>query len=232
MSILLMVAVVPPLYLMHRIYILDRIEKEPKGLIWKLLLAGMLITFPCSIAEGVLIGLTQRTFGDTGILPLFVQYFFCVALCEEAFKYLAAKKITWRNPEFNYRFDGIVYCAAVSLGFALLENLMYVFSSGMGGLFVAIIRAVTSIPGHCTFGIMMGYYYGEAKRLQNLGDANGSRAFLRSALWIPLILHGIYDFVLSTQNAFLFVFFIFYVIWLDLRALKRVRASSEHDIPV
>ena len=231
MSILLMVAVIPPLYLMHRIYNLDKIEKEPKKLVWKLLLAGMLITFPCAIAEQILIGIAQAVFGS-GTLFLLAVNFLCVGLSEEGFKYLAAKNITWRNPEFNYRFDGIVYCAAVSLGFALLENVMYVFSSGVGGIVVAVVRAVTSIPGHCTFGIIMGYYYGEAKRLANLGDAGGSRSFLKCALWIPLILHGTYAFVLSTQSALLGIFFVFYVIWLDLRALKRVRDSSAADMPV
>lgn len=78
---------------------------------------------------------------------------------------------TWRNPNFNYRFDGIVYAVFVSLGFAAFENIQYVLHYGLS---VALPRAIFAVPGHMSFAVFMGLFYGRAKLYEAWGDGAGA----------------------------------------------------------
>ena len=86
--------------------------------------------------------------------------FAVVAVVEEGTKFLLMKLRTWKNPNFNYSFDGIVYAVSVSLGFAAFENIKYVMNFGLS---VALPRAVLAVPGHMGFAVFMGLFYGRAK---------------------------------------------------------------------
>lgn len=121
MTILLLAALLPPLFLMIKIYKLDKVEKEPGGLIVKLLLFGVLTTVPAAFLESVLIGAVGSVISPKTTLFILVENFFCVGLVEEGVKYFALKKGSWNHPAFNYTFDGIVYAVAVSIGFAAAE---------------------------------------------------------------------------------------------------------------
>ncbi len=104
--------------------------------------------------------------------------------------------IVWyarRHSAFDEPMDGLVYGVAASLGFATLENVLYVAQGGLG---VAMLRAVTSIPAHATFGAIMGYYVGQAHFRRGR-----SRALLLKALLIPTLLHGVYDAPLMIARA-------------------------------
>ncbi len=90
----------------------------------------------------------------------FFDSFFLAAIPEEISKWLVLYWIVWKSREFDEHYDGIIYAVFVSLGFALVENIMYVVNRGMG---VALIRAVLSVPGHGSFGVLMGYYFSLAK---------------------------------------------------------------------
>ena len=72
---------------------------------------------------------------------------------------------TWKNPNFNFKYDGIVYAVFVGMGFAIFENIKYVLEYG---LLTGILRAMTAIPGHCAFAIIMGTFYGSAKYFQSV----------------------------------------------------------------
>ena len=86
--------------------------------------------------------------------------FVVAAFTEEAFKYLVFLIFIWRNKHFNERFDGIVYATFISMGFAAVENVLYIIGSGLG---TGILRAFTAIPAHAIFGITMGYFLARAK---------------------------------------------------------------------
>ena len=62
--------------------------------------------------------------------------------------------------EFDEHYDGIVYGAAVSLGFATVENILYLFANGLES---ALGRAILPVSSHALFGVIMGYYLGKAK---------------------------------------------------------------------
>ncbi|MBP3853894.1 MAG: PrsW family intramembrane metalloprotease, partial [Erysipelotrichaceae bacterium] len=154
----ILAAVIPAVFLLYKVYQYDRTEKEPTSLIVSLVMLGVLSTF-CAIAtEQFGIGLLSNIFAQDSILFRFFMFFFVVGLSEEGFKFLFLKRRTWNDPNFDTTYDGIIYAVAVSLGFALFENIMYV---GRFGLEVAAVRAVTAIPGHACFSVFMGVWYAE-----------------------------------------------------------------------
>ena len=65
--------------------------------------------------------------------------------------------------EFDEHYDGIVYGAAVSLGFATVENILYLFANGLES---ALGRAILPVSSHALFGVIMGYYLGKQSFLK------------------------------------------------------------------
>ncbi|MDD7684306.1 PrsW family glutamic-type intramembrane protease [Eubacterium pyruvativorans] len=228
MTILLLAALIPPFILLVKVYRMDTIEKEPKGLIFRLVLAGALTVIPAGFLEGIGIGsvLTPLVGKENIYLYNFLQYFLVVGIAEEGVKHFALRKITWSSPEFNYRFDAVVYAVSVSLGFAAAENISYVFSYGLS---VALVRAVTSIPGHAIFGIYMGYYYGMARWARNRGNRAAGSHYMRMSMIVPVLLHGAYDFCASSRNSVLALCFYIYIILLDIAAFREVKKLSRED---
>lgn len=227
MTILLWAAVLPPLFLMWKIYKMDKIEREPIGLIIALIIGGAIACFPAGLIESFLESNVLSRILDPSSVPYqVIMNFIIVAGAEEGFKYLVLKKITWNNRNFDYRFDGVIYAVATSLGFAALENIMYVAE---GGLAVALPRALLAIPGHCIFGIFMGDYYGMAKQFSRYEDGSEKRC-LRLAVLHPMLLHGFYDFCLSTGSDIFGIIFFIYVIVLDILAYKSIKKMASGDI--
>ena len=107
------------------------------------------------------------------------------------------RKRTWYRPEFNFRFDAVVYSVSVSLGFAAFENVLYIMNFGLG---VAPIRAVTAIPMHCITGIFMGHYYGQAKYCEFRHEWTKMSIYNITAYVVPVLLHGFYDFAAGSES--------------------------------
>ena len=232
MLVLVLAALLPPFYLLMRVYRLDRIEKEPVKLLFFLFLLGAVSTVPAIALELGLGNLLVTIFNQVRLTDFMVNLYYlidnliCVALVEEGLKFVFLRFGTWKNKSFNYRFDGIVYAIFVSLGFAAAENVLYVTSNGMGN---AVVRALTAIPGHCIFGIYMGTYYGWAKMYDRRG-MNGRRNYeLFKALAVPTLLHGIYDYSLTIDSEYAFYGFLIYIIVLDVMAIKHIRRSASLD---
>lgn len=227
--ILIAAAVIPAVWLMIRVYRADRLEKEPARLLIRLVILGVIATALAGVTEQAGDMLLMSIFPEENILYNFLLYFVVVAVSEEGFKYLLLKKRTWRNPEFNCEFDGVVYAVFVSLGFALWENIFYVLSYGFAN---AVARAVTAIPGHASFGVFMGVWYGAAKRYDMAGYAEESKRARQRALWIPVLLHGTYDFIATYENEWMSLVFLVFVIWMFRTALKLVKKTSAADSPL
>lgn len=222
-------AVLPAAVLLIWIGHKDKIEKEPFGLLVKLFLLGALTTVSAVILGTIL----ENIFGiflDPESLPgILADNFLSVALIEEGGKYFVLKKKTWNHPAFNYTFDAVVYAVTVSLGFATLENILYL--SG-GTLNLAIMRGILAVPGHAIDAVFMGYYYGLAKHCDAVGDKAGCRSNLHRALLVPMLLHGFYDFTLSMESdLYIGIFFVFEVI-ITITAFKKVNRLSREDAPI
>ncbi len=224
--ILIAAAVIPAVILLVRVERLDRLEKESTGLLLSLVVFGVVSTSVAALGERIGIAVLNRLFAQESVLCDVLLYFGVVAFSEEGAKYVLLKRRTWRSPEFNCQFDGVVYGVFVSLGFALWENIGYV---AMYGLSTALIRAVTAVPGHACFGVFMGVWYGMAKRREGAGDAAGSKRMRVRALLIPALLHGFYDFVASRESAAGSLVFIVFVILMFVTAYRLVRHVSDND---
>lgn len=223
--VLLILALLPGIFLIYKIYKADHYEKEPIWLILVLIIVGAIMGLPAMILEEMGGIFNYYFFGSNALLYFVVENFLIVALVEEGLKYLGMKLFTWKSKAFDYRFDGIVYSVSVSLGFAMLENVLYVLS---GGLRTALVRAVVSVPGHAIFGIYMGRYYGLAKYFSY--NKKYSKKLKRKALWIPVVLHGIFDFILSINiNPLVFLV---YIIILDIVTISNINKYSRDDIPM
>jgi RsiW-degrading membrane proteinase PrsW (M82 family) len=217
---LLLIATAPVFIILSYIYYHDKYEREPLSLLFEGLVAGGVIVFPVIYFEHII-----QSFGSgiSGMGNAAYTAFMVAALVEEVFKFFALFLLIWKNPNFNEEFDGIVYAVFVSLGFALVENIMYVFNNDQG-MHVGLMRAFTAVPAHAMFGIMMGYRLGLArfipsKRIQ----------YLSFALLVPIFFHGIYDFILMSQNQFLILFFlpfVMYLLWRSLRRMKQIIPNS------
>ena len=217
-------ALVPPLILLYIIYKMDKIEREPVSLLRSLFLRGVLAMFPILILE--LIGdRVVSIFSWSQLLYLFFAYFVIPGFIEEGVKYVVVIRRAWNDPNFNYTFDAVVYAVFASLGFAAVENIMYVVTSGFS---TAVVRAIFSIPGHAMFGVVMGAGLAKAKRLEVQGEIQAAEAAKNRAWILAAILHGLYDFLLVAFGGVFYLYFVGLVIYV-VRLLKK---SAAEDSPI
>ncbi|WP_066632992.1 PrsW family glutamic-type intramembrane protease [Labilibacter marinus] len=218
---LLLISIAPVAIILVYIYYRDKYEKEPISLLLKGLVAGMLIVLPVIVVERAISAGLPYIFSEK-IGMAFGNAFLVAGFSEEAFKLLAVYILIWKNPNFNERFDGIVYAVFVSLGFALVENIMYVFSNGLS---VGISRAFTAVPAHAMFGIVMGYYLGLAKFIKE------SRSkYMLLAILVPILFHGIYDFILMVQIEWVLLFFLPFLFYMVYRVKIKLKEHEENSV--
>ena len=180
-------AIIPSILLVRYFYLKDVNKPEPVGLIIKIFLAGFICTIPVVFIETIVDAIVQ-SFDFTLLIYIFFQAFIVAGLCEETMKLMVIKLFVYNNKYFNERMDGIVYTIVASLGFACLENIMYVSD---GGLPIALIRSFTAVPLHAFCSGIMGYYIGKAKF-----SKTNSKEYILKGLIYAILIHGSYNFVL------------------------------------
>jgi protease PrsW len=188
---LLALALAPGIAIGLYIYLKDKHEPEPLSLLLISFLYGcasIFVTLIISYPLDVLLALRIDS-----VVDQFANAFFKVALVEEFSKFVFIRFILYRNKNFNEPFDGIVYAIMVGMGFATLENVLYVFQFGFT---TGIVRMFTAVPAHATFAILMGYFLGKAKFTHRR-----EISYSLIALLVATAFHGAYDY-------FLFISFI------------------------
>jgi RsiW-degrading membrane proteinase PrsW (M82 family) len=204
-------------------------EKEPISLLFKCLLGGCLSTL-LSLLMSIPLGAISGVFPGA-FLSSIHQSFLEAAIPEELAKFGILYFLIWKSRELDHSYDGIVYSVFVSLGFALIENILYVFE---GGFSVAIARAILAVPGHGLFGVMMGYYFSLAR----FHEGRKRREFLIKSLVMPILFHGAYDFLLfymgaSSENIllviFLLILFAGLVILLWRKGIAKIKLHLKQD---
>ena len=228
MKFLIFLAILPSALLAMLVYSYDRIEKEPFGLLAKVFFFGVLSCIPAAIIESFGEVLIHGIASSARMVSI-LTYLVLVPSAEEFVKYRALHT-TWKRPEFNYTFDGIVYGVMAALGFATLENILYVIE--FSDLSTAIMRGLFSVPLHCTCGIFMGYFYGVARGQDARGNSVEKRKALRQAITIPWLIHGCYDYSLDTESAGMLIFGLLLTLVVFFIASRQVRYASEHDEPI
>lgn len=217
---LLGIALAPVAAIGFFIWLKDTYEREPLKHIFISFTLGVLCAIPAlimSILLGKFIPVDYESILSVAIYALIV-----VAFAEEFAKFLILRFYAYRQKEFNEPFDGIVYGAIISLGFAGIENILYVID---GGLQVGILRMFTAVPAHASFGIIMGYYFGLAWK-----HKDKARAYKLKGLLAAIVLHGLYNFFLMQQSypAFWFLSFVGLVISIRL-CFKAMKAHRERS---
>lgn len=218
-------ALLPVILLLFYIYRKDSLVPEPPRwlwqavwygvgsamlvLMWGLFWPGFKTWFPQY--EGSVIGAIGTAFMDA-------------AVPEEAAKLLMLWLLIRKNPYFDEYLDGIVYATCVGLGFAGLENIMYVLSNFDSFMYVAITRAIFAVPGHFFFAVAMGYFLS----LAYFSDKSKTGYYLLAYL-VPVFLHGVFDGLLMTMEVMpaiaglLFMLFLVFVHYLRKSGLRRIQ---------
>lgn len=190
-------AILPAIALLIYIYTKDKREKESFPLLINCFTFGLMIVLPVLGLEKIIMIINNMLFARESVIYIFVKAFFVAAFSEEIFKYIALNLRTWKSGEYNCSFDGIVYSVFVSLGFASLENVLFVIKSGFT---VAVVRMFSAVPIHACTAVFMGYYYSKAKKASILGERKMMLKYRALAVAIPLAAHGIYDFLQGMVN--------------------------------
>ena len=233
-------ALIPVVVLLVYVFSKDR-EKEPVGLLLKLLLAGAVCCIPAALLEYPMSWLVGTVFGGiqnaakttAGWNRAYYLYYFFYALlvpglCEEGCKFLVLWKLTAHNREFDSSFDGIVYAVFVGLGFAALENIMYVFQ---GGFSTALLRAWTAVPGHMFDAVFMGYFYSLWRQNLVWRGRSGHNRWRPHAIVCPMLVHGLYDFFAFLEEDSTFFTIGFYVLLavLYMICFRLIKTASVSD---
>ncbi|WP_284141272.1 glutamic-type intramembrane protease PrsW [Virgibacillus sp. LDC-1] len=210
MFAILSAGIAPAFALLSFFYLKDRFT-EPLSLIVRTFIFGMLLVFP--------IMFVQYAIANEINANLFVELFFLPALLEEFFKWFIFFYVIYGHTEFDAHYDGIVYAVSISLGFATLENILFLF---VNGIEYAFTRAIFPVSSHALFAVIMGYHFGKAKMYKHHQKRNLLFAFL-----FPFFLHGIYNYILNTTSSkWLFIMVPFMII-LWMLALHRMKSANK-----
>lgn len=226
-GLLLILAVLPVLLILLFVYKKDK-TKEPLSLLLSFFAKGIFSCFLVLIISeilGAFLPFMNKELEAMNFIEVFLYAFIGVALVEEFCKWLMVYYGGYNHKEFDEIYDILVYSIFVSLGFAFFENLLYVFNSG--SLSIALLRAVSAIPGHACDAVFMGYYLSLAKQCRVLKRPEQEKTFLIKSVFIPALLHGIYDFCLMSGNALFVIVFLVFVVYLYIVSIKKLNKLSK-----
>ncbi|MDX1357571.1 MAG: PrsW family glutamic-type intramembrane protease [Clostridia bacterium] len=217
-------ALIPVIILIILLLVVDRRQREPARLLGKVFLFGVLAAIPVLVIQMVLV----RFNVFAGIFGILFQAFIVAGLVEEFMKRLVVMRFAYNHPAFDEKLDGIIYCAFAALGFAAIENVMYLTSYFSEIPSVALYRAIFSVPGHMLFAVTMGYYLSLAKYSQSPAM---SRNYYSKSLLYPVLLHGTFNTILSLDLPILLVFVPFIVfLWIyNMKKLNTFYRESKNN---
>lgn len=213
MDKLFIFALAPTLAVLFYIYIKDKYEKEPKSLALKGTFFGTFISIPIIFTENFFAKFSPY---ENTVYYAFFTSFVVASLVEETYKYIVLHFLIWKNKNFNEPFDGIVYGVFVSLGFAGIENILYILNTKYGGIHTALARAIFSVPAHALFGLFMGYYMSISKF--KIKKYTKILSFI-----IPFFFHGMYDILLFTEIPFNGAFFLMLYIYMIISGIFKAK---------
>lgn len=230
LPLILLAALAPIAILAYYIYRRDKFQKEPVKELLKAFGMGIL-SIPVSLLISTPLEFAGFYSMETQTLLDAVKLSFLgAAIPEEIAKFLMLWLFVRKSRCFDENVDGIVYASVVSLGFAAVENILYLVTNYESWISVGITRALFSVPGHFFFGVLMGYYYS----LFRFYPAAG-----RKVKWLvlgaPILAHGLFDTVLFSVevlpglSAALMIAFILLCNSLRKRASRSIAEHLERD---
>ena len=185
--LLVVLAIIPGFAIALYIYRIDRRKPMSFGLVGQCLFYGVVGSF-ISMGIGYFLQRYSHIEQDD-IVHQMIRAVIFVGLVEEGSKFLFLRGVLFRNTHFTQPFDGIVYSVMIGMGFATVENLLYILNEGDEG--IAILRMFTAVPAHAIFALIMGFFIGEAKVFRS-----SSSLYSFMALFFASLAHGYYDYFL------------------------------------
>lgn len=227
-SILLVIlAVLPTFVIGYYVYKNDK-HKEPFRILISLFLFGIVSAIGVIGLSAVLESFIPLFTKDTSIMnvqELLIKVFIEIAFIEEVCKWFIIYFLGYKNLEFDETYDIIIYAIFVALGFATIENIIYILKENT--IQIAVERAIFSVPAHTAYAIFMSYYLCKAKinRLKGNSEAKD----IACSIIVPTIAHGIFDFCLFANNEFYLIMFFSFTIVLFIMAFQRLRELYKNN---
>jgi RsiW-degrading membrane proteinase PrsW (M82 family) len=189
---------IPAIVAMWVVDHLDRKRPEPASLRRLVAFMGML-----SVIPAVFLGLVAQNMVGDLFAPVDATYrgaafksFVVAAGVEEACKIAVVYWIVWQQVELDERLDGIVYASRAGLGFALVENVVYLGLAATtleDQLTMWLLRAVFAVPCHAMWTGMIGAFAAR-RRFDDRGIG------LLGGYLVAVAFHGFYDLALFAQQ--------------------------------
>ncbi len=205
----------------------DRAEPEPKRLLFKVFLGGILVVILASVLEAMIeetffSGVSVKLSGGMGVgmddflsspieLLSFLMIYFLAGPIEEFMKFFVVKAMVYRKIAFNQVADGIIYAVTIALSFSLIENTVYFvdilndMSLSSDFIAIVIIRGVATTMLHVLAAAIMGLYLGRAK----FSRVNSKKIMARGVI-VAALIHGVFNILIffpygMLMNAFLLI---------------------------
>jgi len=214
----LLITILPSLLIVLFFVKSDRFP-EPTSQIIKIFMYGIFLCIPAFLINTEL----GNLYANTGISEALISSFLSAAPVEEVLKFTVLYSLVYKMKDFNEPIDGIVYGVSVSLGFATLENIYYVyvlsdyFDTTSQGL--AILRSFSAIPAHGIFGATMGYFFMKYTFIKKENN-------LALCMIVPILLHGAYNYFAS--SIFIISLLIVIISWIILlKNFSRLKKSQK-----
>lgn len=221
-------ALLPVGLLLYFIYSQDKKNPEPPRWLWRGVLYGVLSVFVSLSITSAFSGIAvEFSFLKGTAFGAVLDALFNAALPEEAAKLFMIWLLLRNNPYFDEKIDGIVYATCVGLGFAGIENILYLANNLDNLVQVAVTRALFSVPGHFFFAVTMGYYI--SLSCFSSCSAEQRKNYRLLAYFIPVLLHWAFDAILMVSDAVpyisgaLTVVFIVFVIFVKNQATAKIQ---------
>lgn len=192
------------------------------------------------------------------VLYNFIYYFLAVALVEELGKILPTYHfLEGDTSEIKTKFDCMIPFLLVSMGFSIVEDILYIYKYYPDEEFVGFMRLIVELPGHVLWGLLIGeaYYRYTVKcnvellryrlkqddeRFKYVNTGMYSQKIFKVATLLIIILHGLFDFLLVTNSTIgyiyifiSFVYFSFYLLKLknvDLKEATKIEFMNYQNV--
>ncbi|MBQ8535705.1 MAG: PrsW family intramembrane metalloprotease [Bacilli bacterium] len=201
-TIKLFLSIIPIVIIALAMYKID-IEKEPKKVLKQIFISSMIIGLIGGLGSYYLTNFLDSLQLNSLVVYNIIRYVFIVALIEEICKFIPAKFIGMKSKYHTSFYDTLLYFVFAGLGFACIENIMYVMSFTVK---TAFVRGILSVPGHILFSVVLGLFIALANRekLKNDNKSNDKSIILTTlGFTVASITHALFNYALTIKLGFI-----------------------------
>jgi RsiW-degrading membrane proteinase PrsW (M82 family) len=170
------------------------------------------------------------TLGDNGLMLVWV-------IIEELLKYAVALIVIFWNREVDEPIDMVIYMIVIALGFAALENALFIFNplvagdyinSALTGSFRFLGATLLHVLASGTDGVILALVYYKSRMVQLLAGTVG--------LFMAIVLHALFNFFImgaseeTILGVFLFVWMGIIVLFLLFEKIKMIERAHERNL--